>query len=82
MTYATTVTPLGITKCLREIANAPNGQLAVVVNPDPAAPMRGVGIVTHRPWAWAFGAVFYEILTGRPLFQGETVSDILVEVLP
>jgi len=30
---------------------------------------------------WAFGAVFYEMLTGRQLFRGETVSDILVEVL-
>jgi serine/threonine-protein kinase len=30
---------------------------------------------------WAFGAVLYEMLTGRPLFGGETVSDILVEVL-
>jgi len=30
---------------------------------------------------WAFGVVFYEMLTGQALFRGETVSDILVEVL-
>jgi serine/threonine-protein kinase len=30
---------------------------------------------------WAFGVVLYEMFTGKPLFQGETVSDVLVEVL-
>jgi len=30
---------------------------------------------------WAFGCVFYEMLTGRPAFEGETVSEILAEVL-
>ena len=37
--------------------------------------------VDKRADIWAFGAVLYEILTGKRLFQGETVSDILVEVL-
>ncbi|MGD0133934.1 MAG: protein kinase [Bryobacteraceae bacterium] len=37
--------------------------------------------VDKRADIWAFGAVLYEILTGTALFQGETVSDILVEVL-
>jgi hypothetical protein len=41
MTYAVTVTPLGIIKCLREISSAPNGELSVVVNPE--APGRGSG---------------------------------------
>jgi hypothetical protein len=39
--YATTVTPLGLLKCLHEIANAPDGQLSVCVNPEPAG--RGSG---------------------------------------
>ena len=30
---------------------------------------------------WAFGVVVHELLTGHPLFSGETVSDILAAVL-
>ena len=37
--------------------------------------------VDKRADIWAFGAVLYEMLTGRVLFRGETVSDIMVEVL-
>jgi Tol biopolymer transport system component/predicted Ser/Thr protein kinase len=37
--------------------------------------------VDKRADIWAFGVVLYEILTGRQLFQGETVSDILAGVL-
>jgi Tol biopolymer transport system component len=38
-------------------------------------------VVDKRADLWAFGAVLYEMLTGRPLFHGETVSDTLAEVL-
>lgn len=37
--------------------------------------------VDKRADIWAFGVVLYEILTGKQLFTGETVSDILVSVL-
>jgi len=30
---------------------------------------------------WAFGVVLYELLTGQPLFEGETISDVLAGVL-
>ncbi len=38
-------------------------------------------VVDRRADVWAFGAVFYEMLTGRRAFQGEDVSDTLAAVL-
>jgi eukaryotic-like serine/threonine-protein kinase len=37
--------------------------------------------VDKRADIWAFGAVLYEMLTGRKAFEGETVSDVLAAVL-
>jgi hypothetical protein len=37
--------------------------------------------VDKRADIWAFGAVLYEMLSGRRAFQGEDVSDLLVAVL-
>jgi predicted Ser/Thr protein kinase len=37
--------------------------------------------VDKRADIWAFGAVLYETLTGKRLFEGETVSDTLAAVL-
>ena len=37
--------------------------------------------VDKRADIWAFGVVFYEILTGKRLFQGEDVTDILASVV-
>ena len=37
--------------------------------------------IDKRADIWAFGAVLYEMLTGKQLFSGETVSDILAATL-
>ncbi|MCL4819664.1 MAG: protein kinase [Vicinamibacteria bacterium] len=37
--------------------------------------------VDKRADIWAFGVVLYEMLTGRRLFAGETVSDVVANVL-
>src|SRR3990172_3491325 len=37
--------------------------------------------VDKRADIWAFGVVLFEVLTGRQLFAGETVSDVLAGVL-
>jgi len=37
--------------------------------------------VDKRADIWAFGVVLFEMLTGKPLFEGETVSDTLAQVL-
>ncbi|MBS1828871.1 MAG: protein kinase [Acidobacteria bacterium] len=39
------------------------------------------GVVDKRTDIWAFGVVLYEMLTGKRLFEGETISDILAGVL-
>src|SRR6266540_7008469 len=38
-------------------------------------------VVDKRADIWAVGVVLYEMLTGRRLFAGETVSDTLAAVL-
>ena len=37
--------------------------------------------VDHRADIWAFGVVLFGMLSGRPVFEGETVSDTLAGVL-
>ncbi|HEU4333989.1 MAG TPA: LpqB family beta-propeller domain-containing protein, partial [Candidatus Eisenbacteria bacterium] len=37
--------------------------------------------VDKRSDIWSFGCVLYEFLTGRQLFEGETVSDLIAKIL-
>ncbi len=37
--------------------------------------------VDRRADIWAFGVVLYEMLAGKPLFSGETTSDLLADVI-
>ena len=37
--------------------------------------------VDKRTDIWAFGCVLYEMLTGRPVFPGQTVSDTIAAIL-
>ncbi|HEX6850929.1 MAG TPA: protein kinase [Candidatus Polarisedimenticolaceae bacterium] len=50
---------------------------AAYMSPEQA---RGAS-VDRRADIWAFGALFWEMLTGKRLFEGETVSDTLAAVL-
>jgi len=38
-------------------------------------------LVDKRADIWAFGCVLYELLTGRPAFTGETITDVLAAVV-
>ncbi len=46
------------------------------------APEQARGMpVDKRADIWAFGVLLYEMLTGKPMFKGETVTDILAAVV-
>src|SRR5262249_21174517 len=46
------------------------------------SPEQAKGAATdHRTDVFSFGCVLYEMLTGQPTFQGDTVSDVIASVL-
>lgn len=68
--YSPTITSLGT------MAGAVLGT-AAYMSPEQA---RGTG-VDRRADIWAFGALLWEMLSGKRAFEGETVSDTLASVL-
>ncbi len=50
---------------------------AAYMSPEQA---KGLG-VDRRTDIWAFGCVFFEMLTGKRAFEGETLSDVLAAVI-
>ena len=55
---------------------------AILGTPAYMSPEQARGaMVDRRTDTWAFGAVLYEILAGRPAFEGQTVTDVLAAVI-
>ena len=54
----------------------------VLGTPAYMAPEQAQGLETNRAAdVWAFGCVLFEMLAGKPAFQGRTATEILAEVL-
>ena len=88
------VLDLGLAKIAEQGAPAPSPEVSPMIatgvtrvgqimgTPAYMAPEQARGkAVDKRADIWAFGVVVYEMLTGRRLFQGETISDTLAVVL-
>ena len=78
------VADFGIAKAINESADRPDltGTGVSMGTPRYMAPEQASGDPTdHRADVFAAGAVMYEMLTGRPPFEGETVRSVLRAVL-
>ncbi len=87
--------PIGASSAAADLARSPTimnsptltavhgTQLGVILGTAAyMAPEQARGVaVDKRADIWAFGVVFFEMLTGERLFAGETVSDTLAAVL-
>ena len=90
------VLDFGLAKALESPAVIADGMVASPTMTSPAATIAGVILGTAAYMSpeqakgrtadtqsdvWAFGCVLYEMLTGRAAFAGETVSEVLSEIL-
>jgi predicted Ser/Thr protein kinase len=77
------VTDFGLAKLLRDDSQLTQSGVAAGT-PSYMAPEQAAGQTSHvTPLCdvYSLGAVFYELLTGRPPFQAETAIDLLIQVL-
>jgi serine/threonine protein kinase/ABC-type phosphate/phosphonate transport system substrate-binding protein len=80
------LTDFGLAKILeRENGEAPgaiSGDGSVIGTPNYMSPEQAAGRpVTHASDIYSLGAIFYEMLTGRPPFKASTVMDTLRAVM-
>jgi eukaryotic-like serine/threonine-protein kinase len=58
------------------------GEHAILGTPSYMSPEQARGhVLDKRTDIWSFGCVFYEMLTGRTAFGGETISETIARVL-
>jgi serine/threonine protein kinase len=86
------VLDFGLAKSTEAPASNPESSPTMAISPTRAGMILGTAAymapeqargkaVDKRADVWAFGVVLYEMLPGKKLFDGETVSDILAGVL-
>ncbi len=64
------------------VALAATGQGTILGTAPYMSPEQARGKeVDRRTDIWAFGCLLFECLSGRPAFQGETVSDVIARIL-
>ena len=81
--------PVGLGASAADLAHSPTltaahgTQLGVVLGTAAyMSPEQAKGkAVDRRADIWSFGVVLFELLTGRPLFEGETASEVLAAVI-